>query len=81
MNIRGLQFKTVLLMGCAMAVALAVALYSLARVYGSMRELDRISHEDFQTQLESHQINDLDVKSPVIACNPAPDGRALVKVL
>jgi methyl-accepting chemotaxis protein-1 (serine sensor receptor) len=50
-NIRGLQFKTVLLMGCAMAIALAVALYSLARVYGSTRELDRISHEDFQTQL------------------------------
>ena len=51
MNFRSLQFKTVLFMGCAMAVALAVALLSLARVYGSMRELDRISHEDFQTQL------------------------------
>ncbi len=38
-------------MACAMAVALAVALYSLARVYGSTRELDRIGHEDFQTQL------------------------------
>jgi methyl-accepting chemotaxis protein-1 (serine sensor receptor) len=50
-NVRGLQFKTVLLVGCAMAVALAVALYSLARVYGSIRELDRISHDDFQTQL------------------------------
>ena len=51
MRIHGLQFKTVLLMGCAMAVALGVALYSLSRVYGSTRELDRISHEDFQTQL------------------------------
>ena len=51
MSVRGLQLKTVVLTGCAMAVALAVALYSLARVYGAMHELDRISHDDFQTQL------------------------------
>jgi methyl-accepting chemotaxis protein len=46
-----LQFKTVLLVGAAMAIALAVSLAALARVYRSIEELDRISREDFQSQL------------------------------
>ena len=51
MRTSGLQFKTVLLMGVAMAIALAVSLAALSRVYGSIRELDRIGREDFQSQL------------------------------
>jgi methyl-accepting chemotaxis protein-1 (serine sensor receptor) len=37
-------------MAAAMAVALAVSVFSLSRVYGSIQELDRISREDFETQ-------------------------------
>jgi methyl-accepting chemotaxis protein-1 (serine sensor receptor) len=46
-----LQFKTVLLVGSAMAIALAISLFALTRVYRSIEELDRISREDFQSQL------------------------------
>jgi len=50
-KVLSLQFKTVLLMGIAMAIALAVSLVALSRVYASTRELDRLSREDFQSQL------------------------------
>jgi methyl-accepting chemotaxis protein-1 (serine sensor receptor) len=50
MKISSLQFKVLLLVAGAMAVSLAVSIFSLSRVYGSIRELDRISREDFQTQ-------------------------------
>ncbi len=45
-----LQFKVLILVAAAMAVSMAVSVASLARVYGSIEELDRISREDFQTQ-------------------------------
>ncbi|HEY4999557.1 MAG TPA: methyl-accepting chemotaxis protein, partial [Usitatibacter sp.] len=45
-----LQFKVLLLMAGAMAFALAISVFALTRVYGSIQELDRISREDFETQ-------------------------------
>jgi len=50
MKIRSLQTKVLLLMACSLAVVLAVSLAALSRVYGSIKELDRISREDFETQ-------------------------------
>ncbi|MGZ5097117.1 MAG: methyl-accepting chemotaxis protein [Usitatibacter sp.] len=50
MKISSLQFKMLLLVAGAMVVSLAVSIFSLSRVYGSIKELDRISREDFQTQ-------------------------------
>ena len=51
MKLSSLQFKTVLVVGTALGVALAVSLAALARVYRSIETLDRISREDFQSQL------------------------------
>ena len=50
MKSRSLQFKIQLLMSIALTIALAVSMLALARVYGSIQELNRISHEDFETQ-------------------------------
>ena len=50
MKTSSLQFKVISLMAIAMAVALAVSVFALTRVYGSIQELDRISREDFETQ-------------------------------
>ena len=50
MKTSSLQFKMLLLVAGAMAVSLAVSIFSLSRVYGSIQELDRISREDFQSQ-------------------------------
>ena len=46
-----LQAKALALMGAAMAIALGVCLFSLSLVYNSIQELDRISREDFQSQI------------------------------
>jgi len=50
MKTSSLQFKALLLVAAAMAVSLAVSIFALSRVYGSIQELDRISREDFQSQ-------------------------------
>jgi methyl-accepting chemotaxis protein-1 (serine sensor receptor) len=50
MKTNSLQFKVLLLMSGAMAFALAISVFALTRVYGSIQELDRISREDFETQ-------------------------------
>jgi methyl-accepting chemotaxis protein len=50
MKTSSLQFKVLLIVAGAMAVSLAVSIFSLSRVYGSIQELDRISREDFQSQ-------------------------------
>src|SRR5689334_20394827 len=50
MKARSLQFKIQVLMSIALAIALAVSMLALSRVYGSIQELNRISHEDFETQ-------------------------------
>ncbi len=50
MKIKSLQFKVLFLMAGTMAFALAISVFALTRVYGSIRELDRISREDFETQ-------------------------------
>ena len=50
MKTSSLQFKVLVLVAGAMAVSLAVSIVSLAQVYGSIQELDRISREDFQSQ-------------------------------
>ena len=50
MKTSSLQFKVLLLMAGAMAVALAVSVAALTRVYHSIQELDSISREDFETQ-------------------------------
>src|SRR5450631_795266 len=50
MKTTSLQFKVLLLMAGAMAFALAISVFALTRVYGSIQELDRISREDFETQ-------------------------------
>src|SRR5258706_878121 len=50
MKTSSLQFKVLALVAGAMAMSLAVSIISLTRVYSSIRELDRISREDFQAQ-------------------------------
>jgi methyl-accepting chemotaxis protein-1 (serine sensor receptor) len=50
MKTSSLQFKVLLLMAGAMAVALAVSVTALTRVYHSIQELDSITREDFETQ-------------------------------
>jgi methyl-accepting chemotaxis protein-1 (serine sensor receptor) len=50
MKTSSLQFKMMLVAAGALAFALAVSVYALSRVYGSIQELDRITHEDFQSQ-------------------------------
>jgi methyl-accepting chemotaxis protein-1 (serine sensor receptor) len=50
MKTSSLQFKVLVLMALSLAVALAVSVFALSRVYGSIQELDRIGREDFETQ-------------------------------
>ncbi len=50
MKTSSLQFKVLLLMAGAMAVALGVSVAALTRVYHSIQQLDAISREDFETQ-------------------------------
>jgi methyl-accepting chemotaxis protein len=50
MKVRSLQFKVLLIVAGAMAAALAVAVGALTVVYGSIKDLDRITREDFQSQ-------------------------------
>jgi methyl-accepting chemotaxis protein len=50
MKRNSLQFKVLALMAGAMAIALAVSLLSLTRVYGAIQDLDRIGRDDFETQ-------------------------------
>jgi methyl-accepting chemotaxis protein-1 (serine sensor receptor) len=50
MKLTGLQFKFLLIVTGSLAVAMAVTLFSLFKVFGSIEELDRISREDFDTQ-------------------------------
>ena len=50
MTTRSLQFKLLLLVLISLGLPLAVALFSLVRVYGATQELDRISRMDFRAQ-------------------------------
>lgn len=50
MKTSSLQFKVFLLAAFAMGFALAVSVYALSRVYGSIQELDQITREDFHSQ-------------------------------
>ena len=50
MKLTGLQFKFLLIVTGSLAVAMAVTLFSLFKVFGAIEELDRISREDFDTQ-------------------------------
>jgi methyl-accepting chemotaxis protein len=50
LNLSSLQFKVLLMVAAAMAVALLVSVGALTRVYGSIKDLDRISREDFTAQ-------------------------------
>src|ERR1700740_548204 len=45
-----LQFKVLLIAAAALAVALGASLVTLTSVYASIRELDRITHEEFRSQ-------------------------------
>ena len=49
-NFSSLQFKVLLLVAGAMAVSLAVSVGALTQVYGGIRDLDRISREDYTSQ-------------------------------
>ncbi len=46
-----LQLKVLAIVAAAMAIAVAVALGALTRVYGTAKELERISGEDFDAQV------------------------------
>jgi methyl-accepting chemotaxis protein-1 (serine sensor receptor) len=50
MKLRSLQSKVLLLVAGSMAIALAVGIASLTRVYNTTLDLDRISREDFEAQ-------------------------------
>src|SRR5437868_5532820 len=52
MKTSSLQFKVLLIGAGAMLFGVLVALFALYRVYGSTQELDRISREDFQVQMQ-----------------------------
>jgi len=52
MKTSSLQFKVLLIAAGAMLFGVLVALFALFRVYGSTQELDRISREDFQVQMQ-----------------------------
>src|SRR4051812_23374323 len=51
MKSSSLQLKVLMIAAGAMLFVLAVSVFSLHRVYLSIEELDRISREDFQSQL------------------------------
>ena len=46
-----LQAKLIAIVGIAMAVAVGVALAALTRVYGTAKDVERISRDDYETQL------------------------------
>ena len=50
MKTSGLQFRFLLIVAGFLALAMAVSVYSLFRVFGSIEDLDRISREDFDSQ-------------------------------
>ena len=50
MKSSGLQFRFLLIVAGFLAVAMAISVYSLFRVFGSIEDLDRISREDFDSQ-------------------------------
>ena len=50
LNFHSLQFKVLFLVAGAMVTAAAVSVGALTQVYASIRDLDRISREDFTTQ-------------------------------
>jgi methyl-accepting chemotaxis protein-1 (serine sensor receptor) len=45
-----LQFKVLIIAALALAVALGASMLTLTSVYGSIRDLDRITHEEFRSQ-------------------------------
>ncbi len=49
-KLSSLQFKVILIVAIALGVTLAVSVGALTRVYSSIKDLDRITREDFQTQ-------------------------------
>ena len=49
-NFNSLQVKVLVIVAVAMGTAMAVSVGALTQVYGSIRDLDRISREDFTTQ-------------------------------
>jgi len=49
-NLSSLQFKVLIIVASAMAVSMLVSVGSLTRVYGGVKDLDRISREDFIAQ-------------------------------
>ncbi len=51
LRVSRLQAKLIAIVGVAMAVAVAVALGALTRVYGAAKDVERISREDYETQL------------------------------
>src|SRR3954463_12763291 len=51
MKSSSLQLKVLLIVAGAMLFVLAVSIFALQRVYLSIEELDRVSREDFQSQL------------------------------
>jgi methyl-accepting chemotaxis protein len=50
MKTSSLQFKVLLLVAAALAVAMGVSLLALNRVYASIQDLDKISRDDNETQ-------------------------------
>ncbi len=50
MKASGLQFRFLLIVAGFLAIAMAISIYSLFRVFGSIEDLDRISREDFDSQ-------------------------------
>jgi methyl-accepting chemotaxis protein len=50
MKLSSLQFKVLLIVAGAMTVSLAVSVGALTTVYSSIKDLDRISREDFHSQ-------------------------------
>jgi methyl-accepting chemotaxis protein-1 (serine sensor receptor) len=51
MKTSSLQFKVILIVAGAMVLSVAVSVVALTRVNGSVQDLDRISREDFESQL------------------------------
>src|SRR5688572_7719582 len=49
-NFNSLQVKVLVIVAVAMGTAMAVSVGALTQVYASIRDLDRISREDFTTQ-------------------------------
>jgi methyl-accepting chemotaxis protein-1 (serine sensor receptor) len=50
LNLSSLQYKVLLIVAIAMGLSLAVSVLALTQVYRSIKDLDRISREDFTAQ-------------------------------